>query len=315
MNKILISSGIILLVGILLTLNNEEKENYPEVNNQIFINDGLKTNTDKTSIDLNQILDGGPGKDGIPSINDPKFVPISESNLSDDTMGILVQSGDESKFYPYNILVWHEIVNDTINNTGISITFCPLCGSAIVFERGNKLFGVSGKLFESNLLMYDNITESLWSQALGEAVVGDSLGEKLNIYPSNIITQGEVKDFFPDTLLLSSDTGYSRDYSRYPYGDYNETEKLIFPTSVQDKRFPAKTLLYVVPDDNRSVAFIKEDLLDKKEAEKVGINAVVQNDGTIVATKDGVVISGYIQMWFSWSTHHKEDGLIWSLEN
>lgn len=312
MNKLIMIGAIIVLILAVIFIRNTPKEIEYIETEQAFIRNGLSTNTSKRSIDLNQILDGGPGKDGIPSINNPNFIPIRESDIPDDTLGILVQSEMENKFYPYNILVWHEIVNDTIDDTPISITFCPLCGSAIVFERQNMTFGVSGKLFESNLLMYDDLTESLWSQALGEAVVGDKLGVKLNIYQSDIITQGEAERSFPNAISLSTDTGSNRNYSLYPYGDYNESESLIFSTSIDDKRFPPKTLLYVVPNNNSSIAFVREDLLKSMVAEKSGVKVEVQNDGTIKAMRDNINLPGYTEMWFSWSTHHQEDGTIWS---
>ena len=145
---------------------------------QAFLSSGLSTDTGKSLIDLDLVLSGGPPKDGIPAINIPTFTGISSasSNLADDTLGLLVTADDDERFYPYNILVWHEIVNDTVGGIPVSVTFCPLCGSGIVYERvvnGQEvLFGVSGRLYESNLLMYDSATESLWSQIEGRAVIG-----------------------------------------------------------------------------------------------------------------------------------------------
>jgi len=315
--KIPVILTLILISFLLFNLidNNDEVL----VNNnieQLYINDNLSTDTSKLNINLNDILDGGPGKDGIPSINNPKFVSIDDSEFSDDTLGILIQSDTADKFYPYNILVWHEIVNDTIDDTPISVTFCPLCGSAIVYNReidGKILnFGVSGKLFESNLLMYDDLTESLWSQARGEAVVGEFLNTKLSVYSSDIITQGEVKKSFPNSLSLSTETGVSRDYTFYPYGDYDESERLFFPISINDKRFPSKTLMYVIPTESNSIAFVREDLMNNKTATKQDVTVVVQDDGTFRATKNGNVLPGYTEMWFSWATHHQEDGIVWS---
>lgn len=145
----------------------------------------FKTNTDKKSIDLSLLLSGGPGKDVIPAINNPKFVPLTKTKLKDDVLGIYVSFEGEARFYPYNILTWHEIVNDKIGHTHFAITFCPLCGSAIVYNRNIKgeilRLGVSGLLYESNLVMYDDKTESFWSQVRGEAIVGDYTGTKLEV--------------------------------------------------------------------------------------------------------------------------------------
>ena len=124
-----------------------------------FLNFDLKTNTSKASIDLSLVLSGGPGKDGIPAINNPKFISLNEVDTNGDERGILLNSDNEQRFYPYTILVWHEIINDRFDGKDIAITFCPLCDSAVVYNRNINdeilTFGVSGLLFESNLLMYD----------------------------------------------------------------------------------------------------------------------------------------------------------------
>ena len=150
---------------------------------QDFLQYGLQTNTRQASIDIDLVLSGGPGKDGIPALTKPAFVSIAESNENDSFRGILVTMGGEQRFYPYSILVWHEIVNDSIGDQHFSVTFCPLCGTGIVYNREFDdtvlEFKVSGLLYESNLLMYDTATESLWSQSLGKAVVGDRLGDTL----------------------------------------------------------------------------------------------------------------------------------------
>ena len=176
-----------------VTTTDEQKKENNDVGDitedfeQAFIRDGLKTNSAIRSIDLKLVLGGGPGKDGIPSIDSPTFTNIAnaDSTITDETLGLYVKAGGVEKFYPYNVLVWHEIVNDVVGGTPLVVTFCPLCGSAIVFDAtydGEAHdFGVSGKLYDSNLLMYDRDTESLWSQIIGEAVVGDETGKKLTI--------------------------------------------------------------------------------------------------------------------------------------
>jgi hypothetical protein len=142
-----------------------------------FIQSGLQTNTEISLIPLEEVVSGGPSKDGIPALSNSKFTSSTEAtNVPEDSLGILVTSENEVRFYPYTVLVWHELVNDTLDDVPLVISFCPLCGSAIVYERTlNGVmyeFGVSGKLWQSNLLMYDTATESLWSQIEGRAVVG-----------------------------------------------------------------------------------------------------------------------------------------------
>lgn len=274
------------------------------------------TDLSNASINTELILSGGPGKDGIPAISNPKFVDLSDAKVGDDVLGILVDLEDQKRFYPYNILVWHEIVNDEIGDTKFSVTFCPLCGSAIVFDRRQHEFMVSGYLFESNLLMYDRTTESLWSQSRGEAVVGDLVGERLDILPMQLITFAELKENHSDALVLSRDTGHSRDYDFYPYGDYEEVDGLIFPVSIKDNSFRAKQIMYVVPLGEKSLAIPQFLLSDKNLSSSiVGKDITISNSGgEIFAIVDGESLPGYYEMWFSWATHHQDDGIVWPSE-
>lgn len=277
---------------------------------------GLKTNTAISEIDLKMILSGGPGKDGIPSIDKPKFTSITEANFNDNILGIFVEFEGEKRFYPYNILVWHEIINDSIGDTSFAVTFCPLCGSAIVFDRNIngevRRFGVSGLLYESNLLMYDDKNESLWSQAIGRAVVGDDTGRDLAALPMQLITFAELKEKHSNAQVLSKKTGYSRDYSVYPYGDYEESSRLVFPVSIQDKRFFEKEIMYVLNVEDKSVALLYNKIPEGKHTvdvagKKINVN---RTGGEITVMFDGKVLPGYFEMWFSWATHHQEDGIV-----
>ena len=282
---------------------------------------GLDTNTDKTSINLDLILSGGPGKDGIPALSNPKFVGIDNAQLEDQAFGVLVNMNNQKRYYPYNILVWHEIVNDSIGNVDFAVTFCPLCGSAIVVDRnvsGEVLeFGVSGYLYESNLLMYDSKTESLWSQAKTEAVVGDYLGTKLQVLDMQLISFVELKQKHGDAQVLSRDTGYQRDYSFYPYGNYEISDNLYFPVSVSDSRFSSKEVMYAFSLGNQYIAFAQKELQEGAiETFKLnGHNLIAERDGDeIVVINNGQRVSGYYEMWFSWATHHQNDGIVWEME-
>jgi hypothetical protein len=287
---------------------------------QDFLSGGLKTNTDITSVPLEKILGGGPGKDGIPALTNPVFVSVPEAVrfLKDDMEGIKVTVGETTRFYPYNILVWHEIVNDVIEGKHLAVTFCPLCGSAIVFDAdvngAPETFGVSGKLYESNLLMYDKTTESLWSQIKGEAVVGERTGTKLSIYPSQLLSFKDFKARYKNAEVLSVKTGHSRNYDFYPYGDYNESADLVFPVSVSDNRFLAKEIMYIVNVGEKSAAFKFKDLSETPATVTVGSEQItaIKKDGEVEAKDSrGNTIPGYYAMWFSWATHHQEDGVVW----
>jgi hypothetical protein len=281
---------------------------------------GFHTNIGRRSVSLDLLLSGGPGKDGIPALTDVEFVATADAGLRDEVRGILVDFEGERRFYPFNILVWHEVLNDSIGDTHFAVTFCPLCGSGIVFDRevgGEVLeFGVSGLLYESNLIMYDQSTHSFWSQSLGEAIVGRYTGTRLEILPMQLLTFEEARRKYPDIRVLSDQTGFARDYARNPYSGYEETESLIFPVSVQDNRFFAKELMYVFRLDETSVAFPLEMLTEEKVEDVLEGRDVeaVREGGEISVTVDGRPVPGYIEMWFSWATQHQEDGLVWALE-
>lgn len=166
---------------------------------------------------------------------------------------------------------WHEIVNDTIDANPVAVTFCPLCGSALVFDRrlpdGETVtFDVSGKLYNSNLLMYDDLTESLRAQAQGKGVVGTYTEVKLTRLPSQVMTAELFAENYPDGLVLSDKTGHDRDYTYAPYGSYDQNDVLYFPVANHDATLPKKEILYVVEDGEESIAFLKADLIKQRSA-------------------------------------------------
>ncbi len=191
----------------------------------------FSTDFSRHTVPYAEILSGGPPKDGIPAIDKPKFIPVSEADefLAPVEPVILVQVGDDARAYPLQILTWHEIVNDTVGGLPLLITFCPLCNTAIIFERtvdGQVLdFGTTGRLRYSNLIMYDRQTESWWQQATGEAIVGSYVGTKLKFYPGSIIAWDEFKTNFPRGQVLSRDTGYFRPYGTNPYIGYDDVNR------------------------------------------------------------------------------------------
>ena len=201
----------------------------------------------KYSINPSELISGGPPKDGIPSIDNPKFesVPAANKYLSDDLLGIGVVSGDSQRFYPFQILVWHELVNDTFEGTPILVSYCPLCGTAIVFDRrvNNKTyeFGVSGKLYNSDLVMYDRQTDSYWVQVTGKAIIGELTDSELELYPLfENAKWGDWKKRYPNSEVLSRDTGATRDYNRIPYEGYEDSPSLLFPVNNKDDRLETK---------------------------------------------------------------------------
>ena len=193
------------------------------------------------SLHAEDILHGGPPRDGIPSIDHPRFLPADEADFlepEDPVLGVF--HGNEARAYPIKILDWHEIVNDRIGSTPIAVTYCPLCGSGVVFKTrvaGRVLsFGVSGLLYNSDVLLYDRETESLWSQLLHRAVSGPNNKRKLTTLPVLHTTWAAWRKRHPDTRVLSEDTGFIRDYGRSPYLGYAKARALYFP--VEGPRAP-----------------------------------------------------------------------------
>jgi hypothetical protein len=188
----------------------------------------FSTDFSKHIVPYREVFSGGPPKDGIPAIDEPKFVSVkvADSWLKPVEPVILVEVGQEARAYPLQILIWHEIVNDTVGGLPLTITFCPLCNTAIAFERdfNGKLldFGTTGRLRFSNLIMYDRQTETWWQQATGEAIAGELAGNQLRYYPAAIISWQEYKAAHPDGQVLSRDTGFDRDYGSNPYAGYDD---------------------------------------------------------------------------------------------
>jgi hypothetical protein len=186
------------------------------------------TNWNRHTIDYNDLLSGGPPRDGIPSIDDPSFVSPSQAQawLADNEPVIALDIDGQARAYPLQILTWHEIVNDTVGDVPVAVTFCPLCNSAITFDRRLEgavyEFGTSGLLRNSDLVMYDRTTESLWQQFTGEGIVGDLAGKTLTFLPSSIVSFADFQEAFPEGVVLSRDTGFNRRYGQNPYVGYDD---------------------------------------------------------------------------------------------
>lgn len=274
------------------------------------------------SIPLEEILAGGPGKDGIPSIDNPQFISSEEAGefLDESSLGIGIDYEGEQRFYPFQILVWHEIVNDTIANDPILITYCPLCATAIAFDRtvdGQEIeFGVSGQLWLSNLLMYDRTEnvedESLWSQILGEAVVGPQTGTRLEVIDSNNITYGEWIEAFPNSVVLSQNTGFERSYDVDPYGDYYTNDTVGFGASFDDDRLDPKALVAGIEINGEYKAYeinaLEDETIDAFQNNTIQI--IRDTTGRLTFTADGKNLKHINSFWFSWLAVHPETDLF-----
>ncbi len=202
-------------------------------------------------IPTGEVRDGGPGKDGIPALLNPKTVlPSEASYLSDDDLVIGYANKGEAKAYPHKILDWHEIINDRVGSTEIAITYCPLTGTGVGWSREHNrsitTFGVSGLLYNTNLIPYDRATNSNWTQIGLTCVNGERAGEEIGTFPVVETTWGVWKKMFPNTEVVSDDTGYSRNYENYPYGHYREEDGLLFSVAINDTRLPQKERVHAI---------------------------------------------------------------------
>ena len=215
------------------------------------------------------LISGGPPRDGIPAINNPVFVSGQEAEangwVADGSLVDGISTAHGSRAYPRSITVWHEIVNDIIDGVPTSLTFCPLTGSAVGYRGrapdGRPLtFGTTGLLYNSNLIMYDRQTESRYPQILGLGVSGPNKGVELEQIPATSTIWAKWKTAHRDSLVLSRDTGYSRDYNVYPYGDYDTNGSIYFPVAYESSRFSAKKQVTGARVGMDSTAFVKDDL-------------------------------------------------------
>ena len=210
--------------------------------------------SESSRIDLTEILNGGPPKDGIPSVDNPQFdtAQTTPFNRQETVIGVIVNG--EAKAYPFGIMNWHEIVNDTLGGKNLTVSYCPLCDTIVVFERNNSSFGVSGKLYQSCLVMYDRADETLYSQPWALGIVGKAVNQNLVRIPAVKTTLGKWLEQYPNSQILATDTGYSRNYQRYPYGSYYTDRQIIFPVRNQQnlKAHPKAIISYIWESDNQT---------------------------------------------------------------
>jgi hypothetical protein len=247
-------------------------------------------------VDPAEIISGGPPPDGIPPIDDPKFLEASEAEfLSPAEPVISLVLGGHARAYPAQILVWHEIVNDTVGRVPVTVTYCPLCNTGIAFRRpvidGKLLdFGTSGKLYHSNLVMYDRQTESLWPQALGQAVMGPLTGTKLELVPVQMVAWEDWLAEHPRGKVLSRDTGTDRPYGQNPYEGYDSPNSAPFLfQGTPDPRLPPKARVVGVQVGTDVMAFPYDRLQAVASGGWAAVSATVGGRPVVVFWKEGAV--------------------------
>ncbi len=252
-------------------------------------------------VDFDEIRSGGPPPDGIPSIDEPAFIRASDVDfLAENEPVLAVDIDGDIRAYPVQILMWHEIVNDTVGGIPVAVTYCPLCNSALAYDRriDDRVmeFGTSGLLWNSALVMYDRQTETLWSHFTGEGIVGELTGVELEVFPVATVPWGLWRDANPDGLVLSRETGFDRDYGRNPYPGYDDvnSQPFLFEGEV-DGRYTAMTRIVGVERGDEALGVPLVTLRDQRvmTATLAGTDLVVfWVPGTASALDAGDVAGG-----------------------
>ena len=269
-------------------------------------------------IEISEILPGGPPRDGIPAIDEPKFVRAKDADFLKPEDRILgVERNGVVKAYPISILNWHEIVNDHFRQEPIVITFCPLCGTGMAFEatvRGKPLtFGVSGLLYNSDVLLYDRDSESLWSQIMKQSISGKHQGECLHHVPLQHTNWADWSERYPDTLVLSDNTGFSRDYQRSPYQGYDKSRQLYFPVAFRAKGYHPKERVLGLEFNGHYKAYpfielSKTDGLieDTLAAQQFTIKFDIEHQTASAYDPSGRLLPSTTAFWFAWYAFHPQ---------
>jgi hypothetical protein len=287
---------------------------------------------ERHTVPLDQIVSGGPPPDGIPSIDNPKFISVQEASkfLEDSELVLGLNINGDIRSYPLQILVWHEIVNDEVGGVPVAVTYCPLCFTNQVFNRTIDdvqevvEFGTSGKLYNSNLVMYDRTSKSLWSQALAEGILGKHAGTKLERVPFDIAYWKEWKELYPDSKVLSRDTGSNRPYGADPYGDYYTNSDVLFPVLNRDDRLGLKEIVVGLENKEQHKAYKLQEIENKKV-----INDQVNGKPIALFSLYPFMIRGYdpivedgeqkIALQFNYNAENnkfidKQTGSVWNFE-
>ncbi len=269
------------------------------------------------TVPINEIYQGTPTRDAIPSIDDPKYLKAENAdfmNPQDKIIGLKINN--DIKAFPIKILTWHEIVNDVVGGMKVVISYCPLCDSAYVFEREingkTYTFGVSGLLYNSNVVMYDHQTETLWSQVKSEAISGELKGTKLPQVDATSTTWGDWVAKHPSTEVLSKETGHNRNYEESPYGTYSEDRDIMFPVDNTSDRYHPKDFVAGIEIDGNFKAYPfpelrkagTDELSDQFMGKDLTIHFNEQAEQVTIEAKDGTTVPVNRMYWFAWYAFH-----------
>jgi Protein of unknown function (DUF3179) len=301
MRAIIVAAALAVLALAGCSAGDGDGDRQPEPIDPPFDTAGWETDFGEHSVSLDEFMSGGPPKDGIPSVDEPKLVSIEEADefLDPREPVAVVELGGAARAYPIQILTWHEIVNDKFAGEPIAVTYCPLCNSTVAFRReidGEAVeFGTTGMLRNSDLVMYDRETESWWQQITAEAVVGELTGTRLEVIPSQILSWGEYMRLHPEGDVLSRDTGFSRDYGANPYAGYDDPDSAPFAFEGEpDSSLPPKERVAAIQTEPGSAVVYPFSRLGREAPvndEIDGRPVVVFFDPDVASPLDSVSIS------------------------
>lgn len=278
-----------------------------------------------SSVPVDKILAGAPSRDIIPAIDHPKFVTVDEVMfLESDDRVLGMEYQGISKAYPIKILNYHEIVNDVFVADPVVITYCPLCGSGVAYKAdiaGRRYrFGVSGLLYNSDVLFFDRETDSLWSQLMYQAITGPLKGKRLQPFAIQHTTWQDWKNRYPDTLVLSLETGYFRDYSRDPYNKYKMDRNIWFPVDLQINRFHPKEMVLGLEIAGKfkaypfsEIAKVTTPMGDQLAGRHFSIHYDRHHQTARIIGQTGQEIPSVMTFWFAWYAFHP-DTLIYKAQ-
>jgi ribosomal protein S27AE len=274
------------------------------------------------SVPSEEIVAGGADKDGIPSIDFPKYVSAKEARFlrgRERVLGITLNGVNRA--YPIKILNYHEIVNDVIGDTPITVTYCPLCGSGIAFfadhDDQRLIFGVAGLLYNNDVLLYDRQSESLWSQLMGEAITGPMLGDRLIRLPIAHTTWRDWRERHPDSQVLSTDTGFRWDYDIDHYPDYARSGRVFFPLSAQSREYRRKEMVLGLEVEGQFKAYPFKELQrspahisDQFASRQFEIQYDHRNRTARVIDERGAEVATVLTFWFAWYAFHPDTAIF-----
>lgn len=306
------------------------------VGDSLVINDGLSKYAEN-------LESGGPPPDGIPPIDDPQYISVADADefLEDQGPVFILEMNGEVRVYPQQVMVWHEVVNDTFGGQDVSVTYSPLSGSAIAytnaFDDEMSDFGTSGQLLNSNLVLYDRATESLFPQILGIGISGEHRGVALEQIPLTWAPWGRAKQMYPQALVLSKKTGFIKSYGFDPYGSYlkegtyYDSDHIFFPVMNEDSRLAPKEVVIGVKGREENVAFLKSAVQENGTLQTTldggAITAVWDDDLAAVHVyrppyadangklyEDADVVPSFDVMWFAWNAYYPGAELVGLVE-